>query len=194
MPGDLVTTPSDEPRTVWVISDLMPDRVTYMPVVHYGDTILGLPGDAAIAYAIAVTRAAEAAAYEEAICAQLNGPLKGKMELIAVVIQDLRKDRPSIDAAATAPLGFEPFVTASSHEGAIYLSVNGQRVGQWTVDDARQHAAHVLQVYCGVDLDAAYRRHLVGVLNLPSQTALGMVDNLRNHRGGHTVYHPKETP
>ena len=176
-------TSLEEAQAVWVISDLMPDGVTYVPTVHIGDDLaFPLEGERAIAYALAVQTAAERAAYDEIVCAQLMELLHGRGELVAEVVGTMREKRPPLDDSATAPLTFEPFVSARTREGGLFVSVHGERLFQWSVADARQHAGHVIQVLCGVDLDAAYRDLLTEHVGVPAQTARTMVDNLQTHR------------
>jgi hypothetical protein len=176
-------TTLEEAQAVWVIADLMPDGTTYVPTIHIGDDLaFPLDGDRAIAYALAVQTAAERAAYDEIVCAQLMELLKGDGSLVAEVVSTLRERRPPLDDAATAPLTFEPFVSARTREGGLFVSVHGKRLFQWSVADARQHAGHVIQVLCGVELDAAYRTLLTEHVGVDAGTARAMVDNLQTHR------------
>ena len=175
-----------EAEAVWVISDLMPDGVTYVPTIHIGDDLaFPLEGDRAIAYATTVQRAAERAAYDEIVCAQLMELLKGDGQSVAEVVIKMRDQRPPLDDEATAPFTFEPFVSALTREGGLFVSVHGKRLFQWSVADARQHAGHVIQVLCGVELDAAYRTLLTETVGLKPETARVMVDNLQTHRKEH---------
>lgn len=171
-------------EAIWVISDLAPDGATYLPVVHLGEDIaLPLEGDKAIAYAVTVQGAAERAAYDEIVLDQLLEMVGGdRMDVLAAAMTAMREGRPPLDDDATAPFRFEPFVSAFNRQGGIFLWVNGERYAQWTVVDARQHAAHVLQVHSGVPLDAAYRRLLTEIIQVPAETARIMVDDLGNRR------------
>lgn len=172
-----------EAEAVWVISDLMPDGVTYVPTIHIGeDVAFPLEGDKALAYALAVQRAAERADYDEIVCTQLMELLKGNGRLVAEVIGTMREQRPPLDDAATAPFTFEPFVSALTRQGGLFVSVHGERLFQWDVADARQHAAQVIQVHVGVELDAAYRTLLTETVGVDPHTARVMVDNLQTHR------------
>lgn len=173
----------EDAEVIWVISDLMPDGVTYVPTVHIGDDLaFPLEGDKAIAYAITVQRAAERAAYDEIVLAQLLELLNGDVSLVAEVVATLREQRPPLDDTATFPFTFEPFVSAATREGGLFVSVHGRKLFQWTVANARQHAAQVIQVHCGVELDAAYRVLLTETVKVSEQTARTMIDHLGSYR------------
>lgn len=166
--------------SVWVISDVAPDGTYVVGIQAGADTARMLNRDEAITYATTVMAAAARAEHDAAVIAQL-GTLGIGIQDAAELVADLRADRPPLDPAATAPFGFEPIV-AAKREPAILLSLNGERVGQWTTSDAKGHAAHVLEVVAGVDLDAAYRRLLVGVVGLDDRTARAVVGDLGRHR------------
>lgn len=173
-----MTTP-DQLDGVWVISDVTPDG-TYVVSIHAGeDVAFTLDRTRALAYACAVMDAATRAAFDAAVLKQQLG-LGMPIELVASVVNDLRKDR----APITWPhaISLEPFVSGASHKAGLYLDVNGKRIGQWTVDDARSHATDVLEVVAGVDLDAAYRRYLVGAIGLDDGRARALVGDIINHR------------
>jgi uncharacterized protein (DUF1778 family) len=64
----------------------------------------------------------------------------------------------------------------------LALLVNGTQIGQWTVRQARTHALAVLEASECVDLDSAYRRYLVGVLDIEHGRAINVVDDLESYR------------
>lgn len=171
------------PDAIWVISDVAPDG-TYVATVQAGDDVaVTLPPDRAIAYALAALGAACRAEYDASVFAQLT--TLGVTEVHAAgMILDLRKDRPPLDDDATKPLRFEPLVTSAAKEPAVYVELNGERIARWTTEDTRGHAMHVLEVLLGVDLDAAYRKQLVGVIGLDDETARAAVGGLAQHRKG----------
>lgn len=141
--------------SLWVVSDVSPDG-TYVLTIQTGDDIaVTLDRARALAYATTVMDAAARADYDAAVIAQLVArgiSIKGAAELVA----DMRDDRPPLDPAVTEPFHFNPIVTAASREPAILLTLHGETVGQISTADAKGHAAHVLEVLAGVDLDAAY--------------------------------------
>ena len=166
---------------IWVTSDRTHNDV-YIPTVVLGeDLAIPLPGAKAAAYANTVLNACAYAEYDAAVYAQLRGAGVDE-RLTATVLLDLRNDRPPLDQASTAPLAFDPLVTARDHTPAIHVSASGEKFCQWTTADARGHAMHVLDMATAVPLDAAYLRHLIGPVNLPAHVARAMVDDLRNWR------------
>lgn len=98
----------------------------------------------------------------------------------------LPPEQAPLDDEATAPLRFEPLVTAVKKEPAVYLELNGQRIAQWNEADVRRHAMHVLEVVAAVDLDAAYHRYLIGTIGLDDGRARVVVGDLGKHRGSET--------
>ena len=103
------------------------------------------------------------------------------------MVTDLRADRPPLDAAATDPLTFTPGVSLARRHPSLALHRHGEQIGQWEVGDARGHALHVLEAVAVADLDAAYRRALVGMVDLDEATAVVVVDDLRHHCTDWTV-------
>jgi hypothetical protein len=173
-----------EADAIWVISDLASDEQTYIPVVHYGkDVAFPLIGDKAIAYATTVFRAAETAEYDEAVFRQLLKILgEDKIHLLASLMIELRASRQPLDNETTAPFAFEPFVSGITRKGGVYLSLHGERLAQWSVADAREHAGFVMQIHCGVDLDAGYCKLLTGSVGLDIATARRVVQDLLSNR------------
>lgn len=166
---------------IWVISDVAPDG-TYVTTVHATeDVAFTLTRTEAITYAAQVMDASARAEFDAAVVAQLR-VVGMDMPLIASVVNDLRAERPPIQFST--PLSVDPFVTAAKSEAQLYVLVNGKRYAQWTPADAAQHVAQVLEVAAGVDLDAAYRRYLVGPIGMDDEKARTLVGSLANHRSG----------
>lgn len=166
---------------IWVVSDVAPDG-TYVTTVHATDDVaFTLTREEAIAYAVAVIDACVRAEYDAVVFAQLRARGIGPGWAVSV-IADLRAGRPPLEFGT--PLSFEPFVSGATRESQLHVVVNGTRYAQWGTGDGRRHAMQVLEVAVGVDLDAAYRRHLAGPLNLGDAKAGALVQELANHRAG----------
>jgi hypothetical protein len=175
-------TDDENPTTIWVTSDVTPFG-NYQLAIHFDDdTSRVLDRDAAYAYASTVIDASERAEYYAAVIRQFSTTLKAPKELAASVAGDLRADLPPLDVAAVAPLDLRPGV--SHRDGSAFLAIwrNGKQVGQWSPADARGHALHVLQALHVVPLDAAYRRYLIGPINIEPDRAANIVDDLQKHR------------
>lgn len=172
-----------EIEAIWVISDVAPDG-TYVVTIQAGpDRAITLDRTQATAYVTAVLTAAVYAEYDAAVIVQ-HVTLGLNLSAAARVIQDMRADRAPVDDAATGPLRFEPIVTAANRDPAVLVSLDGQRVAQWTAEDTKGHALHVLEVLAGVDLDAAYYRYLRGSVRLDEDRARALVGDLGHHRAG----------
>lgn len=178
---------------VWVQSDVMPDG-TYAVTVHApGDRSFALDRARAVDYTTAVYEVAARAEYDAAVFAQLVERGLAPQQVAAFIGTDLRADRPEIDPARTAPLVFTPGVNAAGEPFLhvhLHVPVNGGRTArtsprpftQWTPGEAREHAGYVLDCLAAVDLDAGYRRCLVGVIGLDDPTARAVVGSLASYR------------
>lgn len=173
---------SDTPDTaIWVVSDVAPDG-TYVTTVHATDDVaFTLTPSEAMTYAAAVMDASARAQFDAAVVAQLL-TTGMDMRLAVSVVVDLRAERPPL--VFGTPLSFEPFVMGPTREPKLWVLVNGAKYAQWAPADARQHAMQVLEVAAGVDLDAAYRRFLVGPIGMDDEKARALVGALANHRAG----------
>jgi len=172
----------DTIASIGVISDLAADG-TYLTTIQVGDdTVIPLPRASAYAYALAAIAAAEYAAYDAAVLAQVTKIVKGDKAAAAQMVLDLRADRAPLDTAATHPLAFEPIIASKTGEPAIHVSLRGTRFCQWTVDDLKGHALHVLGAAAAVDLDNAYYQLLTTLINVEPDRARNVVGDLINHR------------
>lgn len=171
-----------EGTTIWVQSDPLPDG-TYVTAIHYDDDRSRvLDHTAGLAYVTEVLRAAVQAEHDAAVIRHLMATGLGP-NLAASVVADLRADRPPIDDAATAPLTLRPGVSQKTMRGFLAIHMDGRQVGQWEPAEAREHAVQVLEVLTAADLDAAYRRHLIGPLGVDEPTAMAIVSDLAAYIG-----------
>lgn len=174
--------PSAEASTVvTVLSDLASDGRTYITAVQLdADTVRRLDRDQAYAWARTALAAATRAEHDSLFMAQMTQDLGAPLETAGFHLAALRKERPPLDDAATAPLRLGPGV---NRDGVPFIAVfiKGTQVGQWTCADVRSHATAVLEVAEAVDLDAAYYRYLTGFVGLDSATARHTVAHLADH-------------
>lgn len=172
----------ETPTSVWVTSDLTPSG-GYQLAIHFDDdTSRVLDRDAAYAYAATVLDAAERADYDAAVIRQFTRKMGTTKELAAHSVADLRADRPPLDLTAIAPLELQPGVSAKTGNAFLVIAREGRQIGQWSTEDARGHALHVLSALHAIPLDAAYRRYLIGQVGIEPERALNVVDDLQNHR------------
>jgi hypothetical protein len=167
---------------IWVYSDLNPDgSASYIVTISASDDVaLSLKADAAVRYVAAVYRAAVIALHDAAVFQQLTGPLGLDIELAGSMIIDMRKDREPVQVTATAPLKYEPVVSASSFKPYVHVWARDQRITQWTPADCFQHAGYVMQALAAVDLDSGYYRYLVHTVGLDEPRARAAVNDLGN--------------
>jgi hypothetical protein len=178
-----VDKPGATPSAIWVISDVALDG-TYITTVHADDdTAITLDRDQAVAYAMAVMSAVTRAQYDAAVIAQM-AHIGLPLPAAAQAVRGLRADRPPIDDKATAPLRFEPIVKSKSRQPVIHVHLGDRILTEWTPAETQGHAMYVLQVAAGVDLDAAYRRYLVGPVGMDDPTARAVVGDLGKYLSG----------
>lgn len=168
-----------EPGVIWVRSDIAADGTYVVAMETDQDTSFVMDRDTAVAHVFAVVDVAQRAAYDAAVIAQLT---KTGVDLDAAVelVAGIRADRPPV--VIPGPLELVPGVSQKTREPFLTVQVNGKPVGQWTVEDAEQHATYVLGAVAVADLDSGYYRALRGMLQLDEQRARNVVDDLANHR------------
>lgn len=167
--------------TVWIKTEPTVDGKAYVVTLEASDdTAVTLDPQRALRYAWGVLDAAHRAVYDAAVNRQLAA-LTDK-NAAAQMINDMRQDRPPLDADATAPLAFEPGVSVFTGEPFLVVMVNGERQGQWTYGDAREHAMAVLETVVVADLDSGYYRALIGAVGLDEGRARQVVEDIGNHR------------
>ncbi len=126
--------------------------------------------------------AAHRAAYDAAVLEQLHTKLGIAADDAARLVMDMRADRPAQDLSATKPLKLVPGVSAFTRAPFLRIEMNGKAVGQWSVEDARQHALGVLEAVVVADLDANYYRALIGQVHLDEGRSRQVVADIANHR------------
>lgn len=168
--------PSGDEQAVWVRTQPSTSGRTYVVSIDFNaDTSATLNPAAAAAYASGVLTAAMRAAHDAGVFTQLTE--RGIPEAdVARTILDLRNDRPDLPSTGTS-LALVPGVNP---QGVPFLvvEIDGKATGQWTVEDGRNHATHVLEAVHAADLDAAYHRYLMGVIGLDNESATAAVDDL----------------
>lgn len=168
-----------DPRTLFVTSSLTVDGV-YTTVVEYGDDIaVPLSRDEAVRYALAVMQACRYAQYDAAVWAQLAGEVKMERHLAAFAIKQLRRDRPALDTAATAPFGFEPVFSHVTGKPALLFALHGEKIGQLDPAAGLEHAMDVLIGSALADVDLVYLNFMRST-GLEEQFALSLVGKLRD--------------
>lgn len=173
---------SDE-QSVWIKTEPSVDGSTYIVTVEIDDDkAIRLDPHSAPNYALAILQAIARAEYDAAVFTQL-GHLIPDVQTVMRLVVDLRKDRPEIDTSATKPLEIEPGVNSKA-EPFLAVLIDGKKVGQWTMADAREHVLSALETTVVADLDAGYYRALTGLVGLDQGRARQVVSDLRKHRKG----------
>jgi hypothetical protein len=164
---------------VWIRTT--PDTFgTYRCVVELDDdTSHPITRDTAPAYARAILQAVSAAEYDAAVIRQMTQGSGLGRESAVCLVRALRGERPPI--AWPSPLRLEPGVSAAAGEPFLAVWIHGVAVGQWTVGQAREHAAGVMEAVEVADLDGGYLRALRAV-DVDMANARAVVGDLGNHR------------
>lgn len=178
-------------RSIYIKTDPTTDgyRITYRVTLELSeDDVHILSREQAYAHAGHVLAAAQRAEYDAAIIRQLRPTLteKGRkpdeaLRDAAMILNDIRQERPPLPDPPT-PLCLKPGVSQRTGNGFLAVHVGEEAVGQWEVEDARQHALVVLECIEAADLDGGYLKTLTGTLGIPHGTAENMVGDIANHR------------
>lgn len=170
---------------IWVRTDPGIDGV-YRPAIDFDDdNAYQLDEKSALAYVMEILRAVAYAEYDAAVLAQMTKVSEGKAEgpeLAVSIVQDLREDRP--ETTGVTPLRVIPGVSQATREPFLRIEIDGRPVGQWTPQDAREHALIVLESVIVADLDSAYLRMLRSLVGLEEDRARTVVGDLQNYRSG----------
>lgn len=170
-----MTDQDDESQTVWIRTSPDPEG-TYRPTIDVGDDVAYiLTRESATEHVFNVLSAVAEAEYDAAVLRQMNNIVDEPQAAIQVVL-DLRKDRP--DPISVGPLVFRPGVSTRTGNAFLKVMLNGKALGQWTIQDARDHALRVLEAVLVADLDAAYLRTLQTLIQIDEQTSRSIVGDL----------------
>jgi hypothetical protein len=172
-----------EEAIVLVQSGKSPTGV-YTCDIHYNaDVGRTLNPDQAIAYFHAMLLAALTAEYELAQLKQMHLGVGLSLHRSVEFIIEVRKARTPLDYKAVRPLIVKPFVSVSSMEPLVAVTLSGADMKwQWNADDVRQHVMQVMEARHIADLDAGYRKFLTTGVGLSRAEAEERVDDLKNYR------------
>lgn len=172
---------SDEQK-VWIKTEPTTDGSAYVVTLEASnDVAVTLNPDRALHYAWGVLDAAHRAAYDAAVFKQMLSLVEDE-NAAGELIARLRDDRPPLESEKTHPMGFEPGVSLFTKDPFLVVLINGERVGEWTVDAAREHAMFVLESLAVADLDGGYYRALIGAVGLDENRARQVVEDVGNFR------------
>ena len=174
----------EEPAAVWVESDRTPTGA-YRATIHpTPDVSISIPLDyrRATAYALAVVTACEYADYDAAVIAQMRAAGLGLTDAAGYVAA-LREMRRPVADSDTTPLTYVPIVSQHDWRPYVHVYLHDEPLTQWTPDEARGHAMHVLSAVVAAHLDQRYYWHLIRTGATPEQAAM-TVHDLRRHRAG----------
>ena len=161
---------ADESDSVWINTHLIGDRYR-VTIAFDKDHWVYLDREEGLSYASAVLSAATAAEYDAAIFAQMRTRLGVRDEAIAEVVRLFRERRPPVrrPLASTSwghgkkarnnptdVMELVPGVSAYNGKAFLLVKIKDKEVGQWTVEDAREHASWVLESVTVAEYDTAY--------------------------------------
>lgn len=129
------------------------------------------------AHALAVLRSVQITEHDAKVYGQLAA-LTDTATAAGLVLA-LREDRAPLSDRdqSTLPFHLEPGITIQGKPFLRFL-VAGKAIGQWSLDQAREHAIGVLEAVVAAQLDTAYHRALVDSVGLDAPAAERAVDAL----------------
>lgn len=169
---------AQDSQAVWCRVDVSPVGTYMLTITYDDDNALSLTRDELLEYVATMSTALMRATYAEAVRAQFRDHLKIPDHLALPTLQDLRDEWPELPAFGVYEL--RPTV---SFEGRCSVQVwRGDRfVIQLAPHNVQEHISHALAVYAAADLDASYRRFLVGVIGTDDSRARAAVATLSQH-------------
>lgn len=179
---------ADADEYMWVITEPLPDGEGYMVTIQLNqDNVLSLTPDQATMWAKGFLTAAARAEYDTAVIRQLSAKLKISVQDAVRQVMTMRDDRPPVEGVD--PLTLEPGVAMDGTSEdptfrafiAMYLP-GRKKYGQVDPKGAREHALIVLESIAVAELDAAYKRSLIGQVGVAEGTARQVIHDLANFR------------
>lgn len=175
----------DDGSHVWALTDIRPDGTYGITIQFDQDRVLALEADEVDAYVHLFAAAAERSEYDAAVLRQFTGFLNITLPDATAEVQELRKER---SALMLQGLTVTPGVTNDGTDDKpkfrsfITMHLDGKPVGQFTSAQAYDHGIHVVGAAETAQLDYAYFRHLVDVINLDENRARQVVQDLGRFR------------
>lgn len=195
--------PAADDQAVWVRVERDPFGIGYLTVVAYDDDhVLSLDRTDLHAYTETLIAALTRAQYAEGVRRQLRtaGASRGHAvsdEHAAASVVELRDEWPELPTFG--PYRIVPIVSIDGRP-SVQVHKGEQVIVQFAPHNVAEHVVHALQVYAAADLDASYRRYLVGVIGVDERTAAGAIAALGDHLperdgvNGLTGTHPRTKP
>lgn len=175
----------DGEQSIWCRVEVSP-LGTYMLVITYDDdNVLSLGRDELLEYVATMAEAGMRAQYAEGVRRQLREILRKRPgagpkaeRYVIETVAELRGEWPELRR-------FPPYEIHDvvSFEGRTSVQIwrAGEVIAQLAPSNVDEHIAHALRVYAGADLDASYRRYLVGVIGIEDGRARAAVHTLGQH-------------
>jgi hypothetical protein len=171
-----------EPTSVWIVSAPDDAGVYHLALEVGDDRSVPLKPDEAVAWGRNVLWALNAAEYDAAVLKQMT-ETTGDQSAAAHLVKAVREDRASsVRVGGHLGIDLVPGVSAFTGKPFLHLMQDGKLIGQWTPDDARQHALAVLQAVENLGADTAYLRALEQHVSLDRPTALAVISGLAEYR------------
>lgn len=182
-PPTVTTTPPDpEDRTVWVESGRT-EQGTYFIGFRCGHASWAMGRMDAQLYALGVLALVQRAEHDSAVMRLFVNKLDMDLDTAGMFLaRDVRKNRKPVTVHDACRLGF---VGGVSHRGLkpfLTVLLDGEAVGQWNLDAAREHAMFVIETCEAVDLDTELRRVLTEDIELDPNRAEAVIHDLQNFR------------
>lgn len=173
---------ADDHDAIWIKSEPDDQGVYHLYLELNADDVVPLGPDEAYGWAREVLSAVAAAEYDAAVIRQLTDGLGLPLDSAVLMVRSMRDDRAEHIPVSMIPgLALIPGVSASSGNAFLRLDRHGKPVGQWEMDDARQHALGVIEALEITTYDGAYLRALARI-GIDRTTALQVIGDLAQYR------------
>lgn len=172
----------DGDGNVWVRTEPTLDGKSFMVTIEFdADNAASLTPVQVFDYVNIIYAAVARAEYDVAVFKQMTRKLGLSAEEAAQLVLELRERRDELP-----DLGPMKLVPGMSKAGRPFLALmagdTAARVGQWSPDDARGHASHVLDAIAVSKLDDQYLLELIEVVGIEEDRARNVISDLANYR------------
>lgn len=169
-----------EPLGVVCVTSGVSPLGTYTCEIAYTDDVSRVLAPHEVGpYTDTLLAAVVAAEYAAAIVRQHTVALGVSRADAHQLVIDLRKSIPSIDQTSVKPLIVRPSVGRRTGKPFLHLRLAGTTMQwQWEPASVREHAQAVREAVLVADLDAAYRRLLIGSYGIDDTRARAAIGDL----------------
>lgn len=179
--------PASEDNSVWIRTEEKPDGTGYFATISItNDIAFPLDRETARDYTEKLIDLVNRAEYDSCIFKQVKHISRG-VEDQDGVLRDIA-DMLSIVRGKREDISFDRYPVSYSFginaegEAFVLINIDGENVGQWSVEDTRAHATSIMDALVVAPLDDAYLDALTSVYGVDQGIARNVISDLLEYR------------